>query len=413
LYRDMLAEKQYIGDLRNRVVGARLQKDGLMPYFYKWKKGDGIRYYDPDNFDSLQAANITASPFFHYLLYPIADWRQRTINNLWLIAEYASLFLLVSISLLLTRTHQQQWLVIGTGCFFLLTEAWKMHIGNGQNYIFIPLLAMVFYYCLSNKRSWFLTFLAGTCAVAIVLIKPSAVLFLLPFLLVLKKYSGVYLALLLMPLLIAVVWIISGSREIMLWKQYKENITQQIKAHQQQSPVMQVNEPDPHFTEWEGIDMKAIDRQTQLHPVPIFSENGNFFVLARMVFHKNINTKTLFIIACCCMVLALLLFYNRHNATGFSLPALALIGFALFMILDLFSPVYRHQYYGVQWLFPLLLGAAVYRPVDKKIYVLLAAGMLLNIVNIRFVPMEHTMGEYIMLVAIIVLSLRRETANIQ
>ena len=117
--------------------------------------------------------------------------------------------------------------------------------------------------------------------------------------------------------------------------------------------------------------------------------------------------------SCCCIALVLLLFYSRHYATGFSLPALALIGFALFMISDLFSPVYRHQYYGVQWLFPLLLSAAVYRPANRKLYVLLAAGMLLNIVNIGFVPMEHTIGEYIMLVAIIVLSLRRETANIQ
>ena len=46
IYRDIQLEKQYPSDLRNRVVGARLQKDGKDPYFYKWKKEDGFRYID-------------------------------------------------------------------------------------------------------------------------------------------------------------------------------------------------------------------------------------------------------------------------------------------------------------------------------------------------------------------------------
>jgi len=33
IYRDIQIEKQYTGDLRNRIVGARLQIDGIPPYF--------------------------------------------------------------------------------------------------------------------------------------------------------------------------------------------------------------------------------------------------------------------------------------------------------------------------------------------------------------------------------------------
>jgi hypothetical protein len=44
--RDARYEKLYPGDLRNRVVGARLIYDGKSPYFYKWQPQDGMRYYN-------------------------------------------------------------------------------------------------------------------------------------------------------------------------------------------------------------------------------------------------------------------------------------------------------------------------------------------------------------------------------
>ena len=46
LYRDLTIGPVYTIDLRNRVVGARLMHDGISPYYYKWKTGDPIRYYD-------------------------------------------------------------------------------------------------------------------------------------------------------------------------------------------------------------------------------------------------------------------------------------------------------------------------------------------------------------------------------
>jgi len=413
LYRDIQSEKQYAGDLRNRIVGARMQKDGRSPYFYKWKKGDGTRYYDPDNFDSLQVSNITASPFFHQLLYPIAELPQRTISLYWLVAEYGMLIVIIMLSLSLANTKQQQWLVLIAACLFLLTEAWKMHVANGQNYVCIPLLAMAFYYCINKKRTLLMAFVAGCCAVTLVLIKPNAALFFIPFLFLLKKYSRSYLAVVILPVILAGIWIITGSSRIFLWKQYKENIVQQIKIHQQYPHVVQVNEDDPGFALWEGIDMKKNKEESIRHPLHVFSENGNIFVVAQQIFHKKLYTGTLFVLSGCSILLLLAAFYTRHRATGFTLPGAAFMGFCLFMLSDLFSPVYRHQYYTVQWIFPLFLSAAVYHSAQRKIYFLLAAGVFLNILNIGFIPMEHTIGEYIMLVVFIVLSLRRETHTIQ
>ena len=99
IYRDIQIEKEYTGDLRNRIVGARLQKDGHPPYFYKWKNTENLRYYDPQNFDALKVSNITATPFFHQLLYPLADLEQRTISKIWLSVEYLMLFIMTAIEI--------------------------------------------------------------------------------------------------------------------------------------------------------------------------------------------------------------------------------------------------------------------------------------------------------------------------
>src|SRR5580692_4577641 len=109
IWRDVQIEKQYTIDLRNRVIGARLQKDGKLPYFFKWQPSDGLRYYDPNNFDITYGNTITASPFFHHLLYPIADLPQRKISQIWLVFEYVIFISIVLFAFSFTKNLRQQW----------------------------------------------------------------------------------------------------------------------------------------------------------------------------------------------------------------------------------------------------------------------------------------------------------------
>src|SRR5882757_5689558 len=92
VYRDIQFEQQYTGDLRNRVVGARMAMYHLSPYFFTWKNTDPMRYYDPENrrdsANPSQVSNITASPFFLQLMTPIANLPERTISRIWLLIEY-------------------------------------------------------------------------------------------------------------------------------------------------------------------------------------------------------------------------------------------------------------------------------------------------------------------------------------
>ncbi|HSC40370.1 MAG TPA: hypothetical protein VLD19_20945, partial [Chitinophagaceae bacterium] len=131
VYRDIHIEQQYTADLRNRVVGARLEKEHASPYFYTWSPGDPIRYYDPSNIsqpaNDLHVANITATPFFHRLLAPLAGLPQRTISRIWLLIEYIALLVCIGIALALAGSRTQKAMVLGGAALFLLTEAWKDH----------------------------------------------------------------------------------------------------------------------------------------------------------------------------------------------------------------------------------------------------------------------------------------------
>jgi hypothetical protein len=85
LTRDIRYSREYMGDLRNRVVGARIIEDGGSPYFYKYSPRDPVRYYDPQAFDIYSASICTSTPFLHRLLIPLADLPFATIMRIWMV----------------------------------------------------------------------------------------------------------------------------------------------------------------------------------------------------------------------------------------------------------------------------------------------------------------------------------------
>ena len=76
------------------------------------------------------------------------------------------------------------------------------------------------------------------------------------------------------------------------------------------------------------------------------------------------------------------------------------------MISDFFSPIARHIYYTVQWSFPLLLAATLYKPKYNLLYGLLLLGLVLNLIDTSYIKMEHTIGEYIWMIGFILLAFK-------
>ena len=288
VYRDIQIEKQYPGDLRNRIVGARLQKDGHHPYFYKWKSADGIRYYDPQNFDTLKVSNITATPFFHQLLFPIADLSQRTISRIWLGIEYLLLFIMTAIGFLLAKNKIHKWAVDFTSVLFLFTNTWTGHIAAGQMYLVIPFFMLLFYYFISKSSNSFFAALAGICSAILLLIRPNTILFFLPFVFITHLYAAKYKLVFITSVFAILLLAFAGSNERMFWMEYRSALSEQVKSHQGLHPALQQNEADPQPATWEGWDTNQIAKDASQFSYNYNREHGNVFILI----NHTLNIKT-------------------------------------------------------------------------------------------------------------------------
>lgn len=404
IYRDIKIEKQYTGDLVDRIVGARLQQDGISPYFYHWKVSDGMRYYDPGNNSTTTKINdITASPFFHQLLYPISNFHQRTISKIWLVLEYLALFIMAVIALQFTKTKSQRWAVLFVMVSFLYTYAWENNIERGQMYLFIAFLAMLFYFFI-NLKSLPAAAFAGIVGISLILIKPTTLLFLFPFLFLLKRYTFKYKGVFLLSSFIVLIFAFGNSKSRLYWTDYSVSINEQIRDHQKLGPTLQFNTPIVEYGKWEGWDTLQIQKDAQKFP---YKKSGEFGNVVNFI-NLGLHVKTpIWVLSALCIIFITLLgllfikkFYGTIQLDTFSI---AIIGFCMYMASDIFSPLYRHSYNAGQWIFPLLLLATRYLPSSfKKIFIIaIIAGLFLNSLSLRIIPMQNTLGEYIIYASVL------------
>ncbi len=433
-WRDMQVSKRLPCDLRARIVGSRLIKDGKLPYFYKWRPEDGIRYYNPQDFNGKKVSEITSSPFFLQLLTPLAEEQQSRINGIYRYIQYAQLAILLLLALLLSSTALQKMLAFLFTISFLYTDAWKQSIESGQSYLWIPFLAMIVLFALNQgkKRSalaW--AFLGGLAAISLVLIRINTAVFFVPMLFLYRRWSLRWRLLFLLPVVLLTGWAVGSPRQRALWSDYQKALPEHIRKHQGLDPALLVSAPDPHFSSWEGIDGSG-------QSFTLYPENGNFFYLYTLVTHRRLSLPMLTAAALLTVLLILAVWRWQMRApssgqysdsrwrirgqkpsrypsprgpgptvsmTG--ITQTALLGFGLYMVLDLFSPVYRLQYYTVQVLFLLLTAAAMAHYRIRAFYFAFGVGILLNFPAIPFVKMPHTVGEYSITAAAILLCLYR------
>lgn len=406
-YRDTLLEKGGTADLRNRIVGARLQKDGMAPYTYIYRAGDPVRYYDENNcFEGV--SNITSSPFQHTLLYPLCEFPQRTISRIWLFIEYLLLLITGLLAYRLAKNNTQKVIVCMAFALFICTEAWKVHIAMGQTYIVIPFLAMVIYYCFTQKQSRVAAIVAGLASLSLVLVRPNAAVFFLPFLFMIGTYSRQYLTWISASILLLAAIYFSSSDNRVLWKQFPAAVKESVKLHQGFVKTDTTGFYKVKLKEYEGWNGDEVRKTTESALFTRHSEHGNIFNLYTLVLKRQmpVSMMNLFM-GVAIIILFALYYFSRKKYGAVELSNVAIFAFCLYMISDLSSPIYRHQYYTMQWLFPVLLAAAVYKPAYKWLYGGLLFALLLNIINTDVIKMEHTIGEYLLLFLLLFLSLTK------
>ena len=198
-----------------------------------------------------------------------------------------------------------------------------------------------------------------------ILNRPIGIIAILPILLLYKEQK-IFLFSTCAGLLLYGLFILTSPFEKSLWRNYMHGMQSQIKRHQSADlkeilPSYMV----PEDRKLEGIDFNEVDRNIAEHPIKVYSENGNFFVIYRKIMHHQISTRILNGLLMLTILSLLVLFYYAHRKNKRNLLQVLIFGFTLYMIIEIFSPIYRHQYNAVQW-FPLILSALLIPAAQEK-----------------------------------------------
>lgn len=402
IFRDIQLEKRYCWDLRNRVVGARLQKDGKLPYFYHWAPEDGLRYYDPFNMNLEGPSNITASPFFHQLLYPVCDLPEETLSKLWLWFQY---ILLVAMALLMTglaRTPFQKLIVINTAIIFTCTEAWKYLIATGQSYLVLSFLMTVIF--LSLYRHTKKTLLAAAvCIGMFVLMRPIALIFFIPYFFQYKKYVR-FVTCSLVALVLYGFFVLCSPFEKAIWKNYYDGLKAQVGFHQGKNPAVKIPDRErPGILQLEGINIRKVEKIPASTSIIVYNECGSAFILYQLLTHRWLPLPMLYLMLFFVLFMVTGVYYVKRERL--STLQIILFSFVLYMIVEFFSPVTRHQYNTVQWLPLLMAGFLLVTEWRSPAFLLLMAGFVLTIFIPLWLPMRQTIGEFLWACGLLLIAL--------
>jgi hypothetical protein len=426
VFRDILFEKEYPCDLRNRVVGARLQKDGKLPYHYHWQIADGMRYYNQQE-DQWVSSNgrrqeiipqdsdvskITASPFFHELLYPICDLPQRTISRIWFWGQYIFLACMIGMISGLTKDNRERWLLLNIGILFTTTEAWKASISAGQLYLTEAFLMCCILTSLVKKTKNRMI-IGGICATIFVLTRPIGFVLFIPFVFYYKNFLP-FLLTSLIGFISYGLFVFATPAETAIYKDYLSGMKMHVQLHQDADnglPPAHITE-ESKFPNIEGFDIAETERLPVMYPIKIYSENGNIFVIYYRIFHKKLPLYILLTGMFVTVGTLVILFFLHSRKYTPQVLQILIFGLSLYMIVEIFNPIYRHQYNTVQW-FPLVLAGFLPLPDWKnRIFIFLLLGLLLNIININWLPMRHTMGEFCWLTGLLFLVFSTRTKQV-
>jgi hypothetical protein len=415
IYRDIHLEKIYTGDLRNRIVGSRMQMDGKSPYFYHYQDDQNIRYYDWNNGTvSYRISNVTATPFLHQLLSPIANFSQYTISKIWFAVEYLTLLLMTLMAAKLAKTRRQKTFVFLMAVVYLHSNAWTNHMSVGQMYILIPAQALLLYYLLNLPQKNIHALLAGVVAAAVVLTRPTTIVFLLTLLLLVGQYRKQYLIYLAASFIITLALAFGTGKSMFYWQEYRQAMTEQLNAHRGVNPNPEYRDSLPDLQYVEGWSKPEMHKAEEFRWYRHNDANGNVFVFLDNVFKIKTPVWVLGVLCLLFMLTLVLLFFKYTSLpwTRFAQPVqgvaadlfpVSLLGFILYMSTDLFSPIYRFHYNAIQWIFPLLIVAGRWSPGSGKLPTAIALlGLILHSVPWVGFPMQQCVGEYLIMLSLII-----------
>lgn len=377
-------KKQYAAvDLRNRLVGSRIleHKQQASPYYYKWKKEDGDSYLDLYDTPYAAVNRNTVTPFFLQLLFPFNDYPFTAISWVWFIAEIAAIILACLLFAYAYKDyHKSFWIffcgLIAVGC----SQGFAFHAVVGQVYIFYGLMLCIIF-LLFNRTDYLSGILISLLLLLLILTRPIAVVFLLPFIIKRKWKILVVLAVLISGYF-SYEFITQGN---LVWAQY-------LKAMQEwgldfPNGVIPASYEDLHYAKTiEGSSV--INTSLIWHISEDTSARGWIF----RFLHIKLYPNQLMLMAA--VISLILLFYFRKKLYKADYRAIFIFSFLLYIIAEIFLPAIRNSYNAVQWIFPLLIVVTTSK-LSARYYIAIVLGTILCIGLLKFLPFDLFLGELI------------------
>ena len=386
-------------DLRNRVIGSRItahQKNGS-PYFYKWKQADGENYLDIYDTPGIPVNRNTVTPFVLQLLEPVSDFKFQKIALGWYMAEVAALILIVLLIISALNDWQHRFYVLFSSLIIIgCSQGWILHNINGQVYIFYALLlTILFYYFNSNRK--LSNILSGLILTVFILMRPIALIFLIPFLAKRKWKTLAFF------LLFTVIYFIQQyiNHQLWLWKDYASAMNQWSIGYFNQHPVN------------DYIDIYKIQNLEGSAAVPpsayqSLTEDSSLRGLVFRFLHIKLFKEWLALITG--LIYAGILFIYRKKIKVLDAKSLFIFCFLLYFIAEICLPAVRNSYNYVQWIFPLAIILTSIK-LSAKVFVCILLATIMATGALKFLPFDLTMPELIFAAISIYFINHSKTAN--
>lgn len=385
------------GDLRNRVVGSRLMKDGILPYYYHWQPGDSLRYVIERTVDTShrrRVNNVTAPPSFHRLIMPFADHTESDIERGFFLLCYC---MLAAIAVLIWYQSKNLLLTLLFFIPFLFSDGWWHHISLAQYYFLFGFLFFITSYLLW-KKNWIW---AGITFALLVILRLNTVVFILPFLIYFKRFNRFILSTaIVIGLFAAVVYCLPFERAN--WTEYFGSLKESAAIHMFQKPGEHRTYKIDLPAFWEGENYVALQKKGIEENIWVNPEMTNVVPAFRKLFGTTLPLRLLQSLLLVSILVVSLFLVRKKNPFRSSTVApepIILSGLLFYFLSNFFSPINVPPYQMPQWMAIAGMLIMLRSQLPKWIFILFLAGIVCNCRYVPNLPGKHMLSEIMFLVA--------------
>lgn len=395
-----------MGDMRGRVVAARLVKDGKLPYYYNWYPGDSLRYYVGTYIDSPRVApdvvsQLTVSPAILHVMEPIAGYDEYFID--WGAFILFHLLFIISIILVWYRlpVKKRAWSLLLL-MPVILTDGWLYHFYMVQYYMLFGFMLLVISLLILGKKE----IIAGLLLAALFLFKFTAIVYLLPFLLTGLKYRRLFLSFG-AGIAAYAVFALFNPFERNLWQEYFSTLKEHQAIHMEEAgtvdtPMARIYTLPLLPSNFEGQNYLELDSLRQASGMHINQEASNLKQAYKAVLHKyppKWLLHILFIVSAGVVCIGLVWRRRKEGAGAIPVYKLIIAAILLYFLTNFFSTITVAVYQFPQWWAMAAIMAIYIERIPRIAIALFLAGIIISWYIFPDFQGKHILSEILLLTA--------------